>query len=78
MKKSAAQIAQEVLNKTAGIREALKVFLTGRVPVYHGTSAFERAPSILREGLKPFARPGIHLRSLINQSHRPSTLLRGE
>ena len=46
------------LTKEAGLRDALRVALTGRVPLRHGTSA-SRAGSILEKGLQPGAASGI-------------------
>lgn len=46
------------LEKIAGKREALKVLLTGRVPIYHGTSK-RNARSILDQGLRPQGSRGI-------------------
>lgn len=45
-------------NKAGGLREGLKVLLTGRMPVFHGTSA-ARGAKILKEGLKPQGASGI-------------------
>lgn len=46
------------LQKEAGIRDALQVALTGRVPLRHGTSA-ARAARILETGLQPGASHGV-------------------
>lgn len=49
---------REEHEKTGGLREGLKTFFTGRIPLYHGSSA-SRVSSILEEGLKPQASRGI-------------------
>jgi len=46
------------LVKIAGVRDALRVALTGRVPVYHGTSV-GKAKKILQEGIAPDIGGGI-------------------
>lgn len=49
------------LEKDAGLREGLKTLLTGRVPLYHGTSV-GRARKIVKRGLKPQGASGISKR----------------
>jgi len=44
--------------KEAGLRSLAKYLLTGRSTLFHGTSG-ARAKSILQQGLKPNAKPGI-------------------
>ena len=44
--------------KQAGIRDALRVALTGRVPLYHGTQK-EYGKRILQEGIQPGASKGV-------------------
>ena len=64
------------LVKIAGGRDALRVLLTGRVPVYHGTSA-SRAKRILQEGIVPNSGGGISdivLDPSLNQGLSFSTL----
>lgn len=51
----------EGVDKEAGLREGLRTLLTGRVPLYHGTST-GRARSIVRQGLKPQGKAGISKR----------------
>lgn len=46
------------LTKIAGVRDALRTALTGRVPLRHGTSA-GRAAAIRSKGLLPDAAPGV-------------------
>lgn len=46
------------LEKNAGLRDALSVALTGRVPLRHGTSV-ARAGEILEKGLVPHAAKGV-------------------
>lgn len=46
------------LSKEAGIRDALKVLLTGRTPLFHGTSK-PIAKQIMSSGLVPGGSPGI-------------------
>ena len=48
----------EIGQKTAGIRSGLKTLLTGRVPLFHGTTA-ERAAQIAEKGLLPQGAHGV-------------------
>lgn len=46
------------IEKIGGIRSGLKTLLTGRVPLFHGTTA-ERAAQIAEKGLIPHGSPGV-------------------
>ena len=48
----------ENIVKEAGLREGLKTLLTGRVPLFHGTSV-ERGAQILEKGLIPQGSAGV-------------------
>ena len=58
---SETETSTEGVDKEAGLRAGLRTLLTGRVPLYHGTST-SRARGIVSSSLKPQGKPGISKR----------------